>query len=679
MDRVSYEKALKNFNKMYIVFTISLLIILVIISGSLAAILSNNVKVKTDSDLTYYINVSYDGVDKNGVSSSDSVVSEIGSGYLYVEDKIPDGLEFDGFVTTNDGTIGAVKRSDNSSCIGKVIDDTNDNGVWNEDKTEYTYHGLHYDSETRVVKFTVKNLNAGCKLVVGVKTKTPKKIDDLSTEVKETRRDFYTYASVREDDLTVNSGIVNFYIGSDFAKLYKVKYEYFGDVPKNAPKLPDSLQYISGASISTLKNIDLDGYDFSGWTSNDVEISNNKFIMPSSDIVLKGSFKKKKSYNIKYVIDGDMPLNYVVPNTKKTYKGNYVDLDSLGEGTIIGDYKFLGWTSLDVSIDNGSFEMPNKDVTIVGTFEKVKYSVIYKFYDTILPDNYEKLLPDVKSYMPGENVKLESIDDVDGYKFLGWYNDNNFSMPKNDVTIYGEWKKIDGTFKPDVTVNVLSKKEYYRVGDIVDYEIIIKNDSSFDIYDVTLKSDTLFEENEIGNILSDGFVLIDKIDAFSSVILHSSYIVKKTDKNKLNNYVEVIDAYSNDGYELSDDMERISVDVSLESKLNLCQNVDGAILNNNFQYHITSDDGYDTWITLSNNKCISINLIPGKYYINQVVSQEYNVISSDLVNDDNSLLIEKGKDYNISFTNKYNKKLFFHSYGRSFGVILGGDVDESQN
>ena len=47
-------------------------------------------------------------------------MSKISSGVISVEDKLPEGLEFIGFVTTKDGSIGAVKRNDDSVlCTGK--------------------------------------------------------------------------------------------------------------------------------------------------------------------------------------------------------------------------------------------------------------------------------------------------------------------------------------------------------------------------------------------------------------------------------------------------------------------------------------------------------------------------------------------------------------------------------
>ena len=56
-----------NFNKMYIVFATAIVIALVVIGGSLAAFLGNDVKIKANSEMTYYLTLSYDGVDINGL------------------------------------------------------------------------------------------------------------------------------------------------------------------------------------------------------------------------------------------------------------------------------------------------------------------------------------------------------------------------------------------------------------------------------------------------------------------------------------------------------------------------------------------------------------------------------------------------------------------------------------
>ena len=153
---------------------------ILIFHKSFAVSLESGTKVASNTDLTYYIDVIYDGVDASAVASSDTATANVNSDYIYVEDKLPDGLTFKNFVTTSDGTIGAVKRSDGTSCSGYVVGDS---------------AGLVYDSATRTVSFKVKNLQAGCKLTVGIVTTTPN-VD------KSKRRDFYNTAFAREDNFT---------------------------------------------------------------------------------------------------------------------------------------------------------------------------------------------------------------------------------------------------------------------------------------------------------------------------------------------------------------------------------------------------------------------------------------------------------------------------------------------
>ncbi len=212
--------------------------------NSLAEIITDNdVRVDTDSELTYYLKVKEDGVDTAGVESSDDRIADVRGGRVAVTDKLPEGLIFQGFVTTSDGTIGAVSRSDSSiQCSGKVIDDTNEDtlntGTWNNDHTKYFYHGLHYDNTTRTVSFTAEKLKAGCELTVGIVTKTPAEVDDPSTPAIETRRDFYNSAFAAEKNITAISNTVHAWIGSSRARVFKVRYSYTGAVPSGAPTTP---------------------------------------------------------------------------------------------------------------------------------------------------------------------------------------------------------------------------------------------------------------------------------------------------------------------------------------------------------------------------------------------------------------------------------------------------------
>ena len=95
-----------------VVISAALLAATIFLSKSTYSLLDNHVRVNENSELTYYLDVMYDGKDKNLVMSSDDAVADVRSDYISIEDKIPDGLTFIGFVESSDGSIGAVQRKD---------------------------------------------------------------------------------------------------------------------------------------------------------------------------------------------------------------------------------------------------------------------------------------------------------------------------------------------------------------------------------------------------------------------------------------------------------------------------------------------------------------------------------------------------------------------------------------
>ena len=531
-----------------------------------AVVLDNDVEVEENSELTYYLDVSYDGVDKNGIESSDTTVSEMFSGYMYVEDKIPEGLTFESFIASEDGTIGAVKRSDDSVCPGYVVDDTKEEVIDSttcDNNGDCYYHGLHYTKSDNTVRFTVKNLKAGCKLTVGIKTITPS-LDG------ETRKDFYNTASIREGVLTVLSNTVHVYIGNSEETLYKVKYEYEGSVPDNAPTLPSEFSYSKDSIVGVSGDINIEGYTFSGWSSSDVTVTDGKFTMPNKDIVFKGSFTENPKYKVTYKIDGVMPDNYVVPSSKEYYEGQTVNVDSMKVGDTYNGYKFLGWSTNDTTIsDDNDFVMGTNNVEITGRFELIKYKVEYRFYDTVLPDNSSSYLPSTKMYAPGENVTLESVTNPEGYKFLGWYKEDNFKMPSEDVVIYGEWMKILGEFEPTISIEITNPKEEYEVGDKVEYKIAITNPEDFDIKEVIVKENldgAKFIENESYEVTNDIFVTIDELKSKETIYLYASYIVGENDKDNITNEVVIKGALADNKYTLKDKEYKASIDFKVKAK-----------------------------------------------------------------------------------------------------------------
>lgn len=678
------KKELLKIKKKWIIVALSAFVIvltLYLARTSFAVLLEDDVEVAPNSELTYYLNVSYDGVDRDGQVSSDTKISEINSGKLYVEDKLPDGLIFEGFVTTSDGSIGAYKRNDGTSCAGSVIDDTNeemvDTGVWNADRSEYTYHGLHYYAATNTVTFTIKNLKAGCNINVGIKTRTPE-IDDPLTPEKETRRDFYNFATSKEKDLQNNSNTVHVFMGKQTQTTYTVHYEYEGDIPENVPTLPNDMSYAAGASVSVANNIKMEGYTFNGFRSDDVTLTNQRFIMPASNVTLKGSFSKINTKKVTYQLEGSIPPDYVLPIEKEYYPASTVEVDSLKEGDIFNGYRFLGWESSDVLVsEENDFIMPEKNVIFTGKFVPVTYQVNYQFYDTILPPDANTYLPQSKSYQPGSKVILEDISgNPTGYKFLGWYKEKEFEMPNEDVTIYGEWKIQNGTFEPTITKEIVAPKNYYIPGDVVKFKITITNTANFPITDVIVQENTdaaMFIEGNGYTVKSNHVANVARIEAGTKVDLYATYTISIHDKKELTNEVELTGALAENYYELYDKKYIATANFKVASTIKICKKIDGIYVPNVFQFSIESaTNHYQTWLTLENDQCQMIYVEPSTYKIKEVIPQEYEIkeITGAIHKNGENLIVEENKDYSITYTNIFKKKGFFHSFGRKVNKIM---------
>ncbi len=672
-----------KFNRKYIIILIILLVIIVSLFLTFTKTteiveLENGTQVELNSELIYYLNVSYDGVDRESYDSriqKDGVSSKLFSGDIYVEDRIPDGLVFQNFITVEDGTVGAVNKVTGKACSGSVVNES--------DLGEYytvNINGLHYSKTTHTVSFRVRDLQAGCQLTIGIVTKTPSKVDDLSTSLVETRRDFYNFASAREDNFLKQSNTVHAFIQNTLPNLYNVTYEYEGTIPSNAPKLPDVSSYAANASVGLAPHPYLEGYEFSGWkvkreSGTSVTSTKTSFIMPASNVKVVGSFTKTTPHKVTYQVTGIPQDVYMPPEEKSYYKNKIITLDTMQSGDIVNGYRFLGWNYTNIIVsDNNEFTMPDEDVLITGEFEQVKYKVIYQFYDTGLPPNSDELLPDTEEYIPGDKVTLEKVkNEPDGYKFSGWYKEDNFEMPNEDVIIYGEWQLWNGDIHPKITKEIISKQAYYKKGDIVKYKIVVNNlDMDVgNLINVTVKEfneKARFIDGEGYIVRTDHLVLIPVIEYDNPVTIYAEYEV--TDEvGTIENIVQIIGGSSVSGAELDPIKEYIAkASFDIWPELKISKKVSNEDSNDKaFQFHITSDKGYDSWLNLTNNEEQVLYLEPDDtYYIKEVVPQEYTLesVTGDISGNGESIEIKLGEKYSAEFTNKHHRKGYYHSDGR---------------
>lgn len=613
-------------------------LLIVLINRSFAVPLDDGARVAPNSDLTYYIDVIYDGKDATAVSSSDTVTANVNSDYIYVEDKLPDGLTFKNFVTTSDGTIGAVKRSDGSSCPGYVVGDS---------------AGLVYDDTTRTVSFKVKNLQAGCKLTVGIVTTTP-------SLPRGKRLDFYNTAFARENNFTFKSNTVHVFMGDEEATLYTVTYKYTGTVPDGAP-VPEVGSYSEGTTVGVEANPTIAGYTFSGWSTSDVTVSNNSFTMPSKNVTFTGSFTAKTKYTVSYSISGTLPEGFVAPTTKSYGAGDDVVLDTLKVGDVINGYKFLGWSSSTVDLSDGIFQMPNSNVTIIGRFEQIKYTVSYQFQGAVIPSNASSLLPAATTYAPGEIVTVASDPVASGYKFLGWYKSATFEMPEEDVVIYGEWMRFSGYFVPTITITIPSQKAIYQKGEIVNFQITVKNNASIPINDVMIQDyleGVTFNAGSNYTVLSDKIAKISTIVAGGSVTLTAKFTAGSDVVKDYVNTVELTGAIANNYYYLDTTKDyKVSAHfkvANIELKINLVDaSTSSSLTGGNFS--LCSDSSCTTVVATGDD---FKGLIPNTiYYLKQTKVPSGYMMTTDFeiarlrVSKDGSLILYGGNNVSVPGSN----------------------------
>ena len=173
----------------------------------------------------------------------------------------------------------------------------------------------------------------------------------------------------------INASGVLYSQGEDahYAELYSVNYTYEGDIPENAPVLPDGAEYLEGETVEIAEAPAAEGYIFSGWTTDSVEITEGSFVMPAADVVLTGTWTKEpepETYQVVYEYEGDVPESApALPSIEEYLEGDTVTIAS--EPALEG-YTFSGWMTDGIDISEGSFQMPAHNVIIRGSWEKEK-------------------------------------------------------------------------------------------------------------------------------------------------------------------------------------------------------------------------------------------------------------------------------------------------------------------
>ncbi len=156
------------------------------------------------------------------------------------------------------------------------------------------------------------------------------------------------------------------------------------------------------------------------------------------------------TYQVTYMVDG------VEYTTYNRFKGATVEVDAVPSKA---GHVFSGWNyPAGISVANGSFEMPEKDVEIVGTFTPNRYDVEYVYNTT--PAGATDLSGANYNGNPANNdvaydstVTVAPDASAPGYIFNGWKPDDQsvvisngtFVMPDGPVRLIGSFTPANNT------------------------------------------------------------------------------------------------------------------------------------------------------------------------------------------------------------------------------------------
>ncbi len=331
---------------------------------------------------------------------------------------------------------------------------------------------------------------------------------------------------------------------------HQVKYEITGDIPYGVvPPVESTHKYKTQIDVEVPLNVP--GYTFSGWTTEDVQVNNNKFVMPDKDVVLKGSLTENAAVRISYRPDdaehGSVTLEGedVAPATgnpagstasekegwafkywtkgdqivswDKTLSKEVIDANSKDANDLYVESGYVAVFGEDKNKDN----IPD-DLQIVftyvadnnGTLEGItseyhnKYKV--KADGTLELGSDGNPIPVEGMINPEVNV---TITPSTGYKFDSWTDSNNNTYNTTDALKAAQYAVKDETFTAHFTKDEFAYKVYkhYEKAETV----------------VAKEGTGTFEENILsvsGIVLADAedynghHYILEKVDGTGSVI-----------------------------------------------------------------------------------------------------------------------------------------------------------------
>ncbi|MDD8049003.1 MAG: InlB B-repeat-containing protein [Thomasclavelia sp.] len=240
---------------------------------------------------------------------------------------------------------------------------------------------------------------------------------------------------------------------------YKVTYE--------APKADDSSDVPTQTTNNHIKDVIIvssdvptrEGWTFTGWTiktPTTVTISDGKFTMPASDVVLEANWTQN-DYTVHY------DLGYTGSTNPEDKTVHFSDASLLPTAPTREGYTFDGWY-----VDNTKVTSTTKysdlvtddsvsETTLTGKWTPVDYKVTYEAPKA--DDSSDVPTQTTNNHIKDVIIVSSDVPTREGWTFTGWtiktpttvtISDGKFTMPASDVVLEANWTQNDYTVHYDL-------------------------------------------------------------------------------------------------------------------------------------------------------------------------------------------------------------------------------------
>lgn len=334
-------------------------------------------------------------------------------------------------------------------------------------------------------------------------------------------------------------------------KPHGVTYEFESDLPTEVQNLlptQDAKKYYAGDSVNlptltdTTKQVGSTTYTFAGWHVDGVKVTGSTYTMGDKDVTFVGkwtSVTEKQEFTVTYHVDGEKPddstLRIPGPDTV-TEDEPYTVAQPLAttvntKGTETGRWTFTGWCT-----DEECTETP------VASIEKITGNVDLYGKWTFTKDEPEDTMLTIAYYLmhadgtyPSEATDSATTDgkvgedftaepmktayDDKGYKFDDSAdnrirgdlvldpNGNVFKLYYKAVSGLTVAKTITDVTRDGEPLNPDDPEVEVKEGDVIEYEITVKNSGKLNLTDVVLTDEFTGAEGDLNIISGDDYTV----------------------------------------------------------------------------------------------------------------------------------------------------------------------------